>query len=117
MRIYLSVGISGLPDRASESVLSEKSVLGMSPGKCPGPGFKDLILLLAQSQTCQVFLSQALPAPEAPPGGEVGPGLCEGPGTKWPRQDCAWMSTLGSGKGSPLAGQWPMSFSGKGEWE
>ena len=60
----LSVGISGLPDRASESVLSERSVLGMSPGKCPGPGCKDLVLLLAQSQTCQVFLSKALPASE-----------------------------------------------------
>lgn len=60
----LSVGIRGLPDRASERVLSERSVQGISPGKYPGPGFKDLVLLLAQSQTCQVSLSKVLPTSE-----------------------------------------------------
>ena len=60
----LSVGIRGLPDSASERVLSERSVLGMSPGKYPGSGFKDLVLLLAQSQTCQVSLSKVLPTCE-----------------------------------------------------
>lgn len=49
----------------------------------------------------------------APPRGVVGPGLCDGPGTKWPWQDCAWTSTLDSGRGSPLSGEWPISF----QWE